>query len=40
VVSEIAFGVVPEDCAAGWFSGQYRGKNRDEKEQWGSEQAR
>ena len=40
MVSEIAFGVVPQDCATGCFSGQYRGKNRDEKAQWESEQGR
>ena len=38
VAGEIAFGVVPQDCAAGWFSGLYHGKNH-EKAQWGSEQA-
>lgn len=37
---KIAFAVEPEDRDAGWFSGLYRGKNRDEKAQCGSEQAR
>jgi signal transduction histidine kinase len=40
VACKIAFAVAPEDCAAGWFPGLYRGENRDEKAQWGREQAR
>ena len=40
VARKIAFAVEPESGAAGWFSGLYHRKNRDEKAQCGSEQAR